>query len=256
MAEIKPIHFSLKGVTPINSAEIAEAASMNAQFAAFAEAVLDNHPPTGLVESINAVTAFLDAASLLDGAYGQDGALPVDDAAGAADEALRAVLDLQAQISRLAPAGRQPALSSSLDAIAIGIGLWCMRHQLNILAPAPVVNALARRANEAASRQETAATYALMQGFVIHLAPTLKSDLERSNPERPWRMLNVNFAITAIRTGDAAMMRYAFDCLNTALPDERSGFYAEACAIATQPGFPVEIRSLIEQEQRQSIKMH
>ncbi len=256
MAEIKPIHFALKGTTVIDSAEIAASEEMKAQFAALATLMLSNNPPAGAVDSINAVSAFLDAAVLLDGTYGEDCPIPVEDAAGAANDSLRAVLDLQLQKNHLMLANRHSQPVATLDAIAIGIGLWCMRHQLDIQAPEPIVNALARRSNEATSKQETAATYALMQGFIINLSPSLNGDLERSNPERPWRLLNVNFAITAIRTGDVAMMRYAFDRLNNALPDERSGFYAEAFAIASRPDFPVEIRSLIEQELRQTTKFH
>jgi hypothetical protein len=44
------------------------------------------------------------------------------------------------------------------------------------------------------------------------------------------------------------MIRFAFDTLNDHLPDERAGFYAEAYALACQPGFPAETRSLIEAE--------
>ena len=111
-----------------------------------------------------------------------------------------------------------------------------------------IVNALAARSNAATTRQETAAVYALMQGFIQHLLPQLGADLERSNPERPWRLLNLNFAITAIRTGDATMMRYAFNELNLHLPDECAGFYQEALALASRPGFPNETRQLIEVE--------
>jgi hypothetical protein len=60
-----------------------------------------------------------------------------------------------------------------------------------------------------------------MQGLIAHVAPTLGADLERSDPERPWRVLHANLAITAIRTEDAALMAFAFDALDRALPDER-----------------------------------
>ena len=120
----------------------------------------------------------------------------------------------------------------------------------------PVVNALAAQANRATTRQDAAAVYALMQGFVQHFAPQLQADLERSNPERPWRLLNLNFAIASIRTGDAAMMRFAFDTLNMHLPEECAGFYEEASALAAQPGFPLETRGIIEAECAKWAKSH
>ena len=48
-------------------------------------------------------------------------------------------------------------------------------------------NALARRSNAARGKKALAAVAALMQGVISHVAPRLSGDLERSNPERPWR---------------------------------------------------------------------
>jgi hypothetical protein len=255
MTEIKPIHLALKDAAVLGAPfgqVTADSPTLASQFAPLGEKIVASHPPQSVVDSTNDVAEFLDSILLIDGTYGEDGVLPIDDVSEAADEAIRALADIQNQLPRLNLADELP----TLDAIAIGMGLWCMRHELIIYAPEPIVNALARRANNATSTQETAATFALMQGFVLNLAPQLKGDLERSNPERPWRMLNINFAIVAIRTADAAMMRYAFDQLNTSLPDECAGFYAEAFTLASQPGFPAEIRSLIELEQRRFTRMH
>lgn len=264
MAETKPIHLVFKDASVLgvplsgNSPQSADgdAISSSQYFASFAPLAAQIHaltPPILLLQSVDALAAFLDAAQLLDGTYGEDGVLPVEDVTDAADEAIRALADLQTQLHRLNLGDQLPII----DKTAIGIGLWCMRHQVAIYAPEPIVNALARLANAANSRQETAAAYALMQGFLVHIAPQFAPDLERSNPERPWRMLNINFAIVAIRTGDSAMMRYAFDALNQALPDECAAFYSEAVAlIANQPGFPIDVHALITIEQRRFEQIH
>jgi hypothetical protein len=257
MPEIKPIHLALKDASALTTAAPADAKlNLDAHFQPLAKSLLQRGAQPNDIESINVISGFLEAASLLDGAYGEDGALPVEDAGDAADEALRACAALAATLQRYLSGD---ALNDSivvLDNTTVGIGYWCMRHELDIAAPEPIVNALANRANVAETRQETAATYALMQGFVSHLAPQLGADLERSNPDRPWRLLNVNFAITAIRTGDAALMRFAFDQLNQALPDEAAGFYSEAYTLACQPGFPMETRGLIESEHRRFVPQH
>ncbi|HXN14864.1 MAG TPA: hypothetical protein VN878_00720, partial [Usitatibacter sp.] len=85
-----------------------------------------------------------------------------------------------------------------------------------------------------------------MQGVVAYVAPRLAADLERSNPERAWRILHLNFAITAIRSEERALMDFAFDALDEALPDERAGFYAEALALALAPGIAPAVREQIE----------
>ena len=127
----------------------------------------------------------------------------------------------------------------------LGVALWAVRHEVPIAPVEPVVNALAHRANAARTKQELAAVFGLTQGILAHVAPRLCADLERSNPERPWRILHANLAITAIRTEDAALMDHAFDALDAALPDERAGFYAEALALALSPGIPEPVRERI-----------
>ena len=89
------------------------------------------------------------------------------------------------------------ASAGGLVAAMGGITLWALRHDVGIRVVEPVANALALRSNEARSREELAAVFGLMQGVIAHVAPLLSSDLERSNPERPWRILHANFAITA-----------------------------------------------------------
>lgn len=179
-----------------------------------------------------ALAEHLKTFEAIDRRHGGVGALPLEDAADLADAAL-------VESARL-----------ELDDLTIGIALWAMRHELAVRAVAPVVNALARRSNAASNREQLSAAFGLMQAVATHVAPALGADLERSDPERPWRVLHVNMAITAIRTEDPAMMSYAFDALDRALPDERSGFYAEAMALALGPRIAPAVREAIEARHR------
>lgn len=130
--------------------------------------------------------------------------------------------------------------------LVLGTALWALRHDVEILAVEPVANALARRSNDARSGAERSAVVGLMDGVIRNVAPRLAPDLERSNPDRAWRVLHLNFAITAIRTQDGPLMDLAFDALDRALPDERAGFYAEALALALAPGIAPAVRERIE----------
>ena len=240
--------------------DTADPTPLRERFASLSTAVNDAHRrrfgeragATDAPALIAIVSDLLPVMQDLDVQYGADGELPMADAAAAVDEALRCLAGLEIWLDLLELSGKQ----DDLHAVQLGIGYWAMRHRLPIHAAEPIVNALAIRSNRAATRQEAAAVYALMQGFIHHLAPTLKADLERSNPERAWRLLNLNFAITGIRTGDAAMMRFAFDTLNSHLPDECAGFYAEALALTAKPGFPMETRELIESEFTRRTRIH
>jgi hypothetical protein len=177
----------------------------------------------------------------LDRQYGGSARLELEDAAE-----LVAALHTQMAHWEAEAARRKLLAHEEISALAIGVALWAIRHEVDIEVVEPVANALAWRSNHANGKQELAAVYGLMQGVIAHVSSRLSHDLERSNPERPWRLLHVNFAITAIRSEDPALMDFAFDALDAALPDERSAFYAEALALALAPGISPAVRSRIE----------
>ncbi|HLX24667.1 MAG TPA: hypothetical protein VKR38_15075 [Usitatibacter sp.] len=177
----------------------------------------------------------------LDRQYGGSAELPAEDV-----DTVVAALHTELARWEAGATRRKLAAHDAIDSATIGVALWAMRHGVEITVVEPVVNALARRSNQAKGKQEAAAAFALMQGVIAHVSPRLSADLERSNPERPWRLLHANLAITAIRTEDPAMIAFAFDALDAALPDERATFYAEARALALAPGISPHVRSLIE----------
>lgn len=181
--------------------------------------------------SMRRIREQLAALQALDRQYGGMSPLPVEDA----DELVASLITDLAYLED--------------DDLIAGAALWAIRHEVAITVVEPVVNALAARSNRARGKEEIAAVFGLMQGLIAHVAPRLAADLERSNPERPWRVAHVNFAITAIRTEDPAMIDFAFDALDAALPDERAGFYAEALALALAPRIAPAVRERIEARQ-------
>ena len=181
--------------------------------------------------SLQRIRTQLAALEALDRQYGGMSPLPVEDA----DELVAALTTDLAYLED--------------DDLIVGVALWAIRHDVAISVVEPVVNALATRSNRAAAKQEIAAVFGLMQGLIAHVAPRLAPDLERSNPERPWRVAHVNLAITAIRTEDPAMIDFAFDALDAALPEERAGFYSEALALALSPRIAAAVRERIAARQ-------
>jgi hypothetical protein len=179
----------------------------------------------------------------LDRQYGGLAALPLEDV----PDLVAAALTELAILEQAARRGQEAADLEDIAHLTLGVALWAMRHEVPITVVEPVANALAIRSNLAAGKAELAAVFGLMQGLVEYAGPALAADLERSNPERPWRILHVNLAITAIRTEDPVLMDYAFDALDRALPDERAGFYAEALALAMSPRIPPAVRGRIEE---------
>ncbi|MDQ3025815.1 MAG: hypothetical protein M3R58_04840 [Pseudomonadota bacterium] len=177
------------------------------------------------------VAGHLRTLEALDRQYGGSGVLPVEDAGDLVAAALAQMAHLET--------------TDEFADLTLGIALWALRHGIPIDVVEPVANALAVRSNRAATAQELAAVFGLMQGLIAHVEPRLGPDLERSNPERPWRILHANLAITAIRTEDPALMDYAFDALDRALPDEAAGFYSEALARSLNPRISPVVRERI-----------
>lgn len=201
--------------------------------------------PTSPPELVKAIEEFLAAFEKLDEEYGETGAILLEDTAELADYCLRCLTELRNWLTRL----DLDTLTQAVDRLIIGTALWAIRHECEVVTPEPVVNALAYSANEAKSKQELAAVYGLLQGLIQAVPPGIKGDLEKSNPNRPWRILLINFAIVAVRTQDMPMMLHAFGLLKKFLPEECPGFFAEAAEQARHEAFSEEVRGLLGAEQ-------
>lgn len=195
-----------------------------------------------LAASLDRARRGLETLEALDRRYGGGGRIPIE----GVEELVAAILTDLARAEGEATRSSDAAFLRDVADFLLGVALWAVRHRVTIDPVEPVVNALAHRANAARGKAELAAVFGLAQGIVAHVSPRLAADLERSDPERPWRILHANLAITAIRTEDAAMMDHAFDALDAALPEERAGFYAEALALALAPGIAPAVRERIE----------
>ncbi len=186
----------------------------------------------------------LRALQAVDRQYGGTGPLPLEDAAGLASAT---IVDL----AHLEHDARNEGFTDASDALAhltVGVGLWALRHELALANEAVehVTNALAALSNTAQGKPELSAIYGLMEAFIGHVQTQLGADPDRSDPRRPWRLLNVNLAITAVRTEDPVLIERAFDALDAALPHERALFYAEALSIALNPRIAPAVREAIE----------
>jgi len=193
--------------------------------------------------AVGALRRHLATLEALDRQLGGHARLGLEDAEDLVAEALT-------ELARVEAASRSGGPDGALADVILGVTLWALRHGLELTFVEPAVNALAVRSNGARSREALAAAFGLAQGVIAAVAPRLSPDLERSNPERPWRLLHVNLAITAIRTEDPAMMDFAFDALEQALPDERAAFFSEALALSLAPGIALPVQEAIGRRHR------
>jgi hypothetical protein len=201
------------------------------------EALLERHPAVGA----QPLQGHLRTLESIDRQYGGEGPLPLEDV----ETLVAATLTDLAYLERDLRGGSPADLDEAAE-LTLAVALWAIRHAVPLTVVEPVANALAIRSNGARTPAELSAVFGLMHGVIAHAGPDLAADLERSNPERPWRILHANLAITAIRTEDPALMDMAFDALDEALPDERGSFYAEALSLALGPRVAPVVRERIE----------
>ena len=214
-------------------------ADLAARLPALREAALARAP--GLETRLDRTRRGLDTLMSLEARYGER---PID--LEGVEELVGALLADLAHVDAEARRSGEAALVGTVSDFLVGTAVWALRHAVPVGVPEPVVNALAFRADGTRDKETLAAACGLMRALAGNLAPRLGADLERSNPERPWRILHANLAITAIRTERPELMDAAFDAFEAALPDEASGFFGEALALALAPGIAPEVRERIE----------
>lgn len=176
-----------------------------------------------------AIEQFLFVFDKLDREYGEKGALPYDDVSQMGDHAIGFVMDLAYWAERL----RLPKSKMELEKTALAVAHWVIRHDGELRTLEPLVNSLAASANLTQDVPTLKAMCQVIGDVIEHAAPGIKSDLEKHDPTRPWRILNLNYAIVATRTQDRTLMEKAFDTIGRNLPEDcpalfRAGFAAGA----------------------------
>lgn len=195
--------------------------------------------PSLLIEALN---QFFYVFDKLDEEHGEQGEIPFDDVSQLADQAIGCLSDMAFWAERL----HLPKDKQELEQVTLGVAHWAVRHGAELRTLEPVVNALAFNANATESPERLRALYQVIEDVIEHTAPALQNDLEKSDPTRPWRILNLNAAIVATRTQDEALMRAAFERLGRALPGDAPAFFEEGLKQSQKPIYGEAVRAVMQ----------
>ena len=191
----------------------------------------------------DALRQLLQVFENLDKANGAYGTFAYDDPSELGTHGYRLAADLATWAERL----DLPEAKHTIEKIAVGIALWVARHAGEIRELETVVNGFAASANDTTSEDALRDLFEVAQAVLEHAAPDIKADLEQSNPGRPWRVLNFNFAIIATRTQDPQLMREAFDTLSRNLPQDAPAFFEEGLIQSDKPVYGPVVKSLMQE---------
>ena len=110
----------------------------------------------------------------------------------------------------------------------------------------PVVNALSKLANSTQDTQLLGEISDAVDVIIDGIAPLIKQDLDKSNPGRPWRVLNLNHGIVATRSHDPKRMEAVFEQLLYRLPEDASEFFQEGIEQMDRIGYPEHVRMVMQ----------
>jgi len=115
---------------------------------------------------------------------------------------------------------------------------WTLRHRGELRTLEPLIGAFAHAIHN--TRQPSLhEQFARFMGHVAEASARLiKQDPDRTDPNRPWRLLHLYRGMAAMRSHNPRLVEESFDELVRRLPEDAPGFFAESMQqIATQ-SFP------------------
>jgi hypothetical protein len=195
--------------------------------------------PAQLAEAIE---QFLALITLIDEEQGKTGAVVQEDVTQLGDYGISLITDLISWTAQL----NLPVPRHDLEIVILACADWIMRHEGQIRALDPVVNALANfsnRKHEPASLEPVAD---FMSRVVQASTSHIKQDLEKTNPSRPWRVLHLNRSIVATRTHNPELMEKIFEDFVHYFPEDAPAFFAEGMQQMDALNYPQPVRQIME----------
>ena len=87
----------------------------------------------------------------------------------------------------------------------------------------------------------------LMEEVIQAASDSIKIDEDRSNPWRPWRVLNLNSGIAATRALEPDLMKKVFEELGRHLPYDMPGFFADGKRQMLAQNVPQPVRDVMSE---------
>ena len=205
--------------------------------------------PAQLIDAIN---QFFIIYEKLGSTRSENNLIKKDDISQIGDETINCLVELGTWAERL-DLQHEKAI---LDEIALAATHWVIRQQGEIRSLEAIVNMLAAKANRSSDTSVLSALFHVIYDVIEHTSAELKSDPDKSDPSRPWRMLNFNFAIVATRTMNKDLMIKAFDTLGRNLPEDCPNFFEEGLKQSEKAVYGPEIKTMMAEYFKKWATLH
>ena len=132
------------------------------------------------------------------------------------------------------------------EQLSLPLAVWSAQHHLILHDIEIIINAISHIANNTQDTRFLARLAEMIERIIDSVAPEIKQDLDKTNPDRPWRVLNLNHGIIATRSLDPKRMEAVFSQLLYRLPDDAAGFFAEGMEQMDIIDYPPHVRSVMQ----------
>ncbi len=140
---------------------------------------------------------------------------------------------------------QSPANDRLIKMLAISTGMWVVKKGGEIRHLDLIVNAIATFANQTKYLYHLEELYEVSLFILMATDDSIKADHDKINAQRPWRLLCLNHAIIATRSGNCELVKPAFDRLIQYLPNDAEMFFARGMKEVRTGNYPFSVRNIV-----------
>jgi len=136
--------------------------------------------------------------------------------------------------------------AGELEELTLAMALWCARQRCQLSRLEPLVDAVSGYANRQSDAEIMSNLTSVVGKIIDAITPAIKADPDKSDPHRPWRLLNFNYGIIATRSLQPATMEQAFENIIQRFPDDAAEFFREGMEQMQTVDYPDYVRMVME----------
>ena len=133
----------------------------------------------------------------------------------------------------------------NLATVFVSLAVWFARRDAVLDNLDGTGEGFANLVNGQNDTDELAAMSGMIDEVIEAASEEIRLDQDRSNPWRPWRVLNLNSGVAATRSMNVGLMESTFDKIGRRLPYDLPGFFADGKRQMDSQNVPQEVRDLM-----------
>lgn len=134
----------------------------------------------------------------------------------------------------------------NLQIAIISLAVWLYEHNGTLIQLESIVNALSQITNLTTKPTALIKLHKIAEKITNSAHDMIKADIDKSEPGRAWRILNLNHGIIATRSHNVEIMNSVFEQLILRLPDDAATFFAKGMEQMDINNYPEHVRHVVE----------